>query len=206
MPFNRNIFINCPFDEEYEPILKAMIFCIVYLEYKPLLSETRNSAESRISGILDLVENAKYSIHDLSRMESTRKNELARFNMPFELGIDIGCKRFGNQSQKEKNILILDKIKYRYQNAISYISGSDISIHNEEPEKAIQQVRNWIRKIHGHQIASANKIWRLYNEFKGDFFVLTQNDELSPADIREMPWGEYCYYIQEWITGRKEYQ
>jgi len=39
-------------------------------------------------------------------MESTKKNELARFNMPFELGIDIGCKRFGNADMNEKCLLI----------------------------------------------------------------------------------------------------
>ena len=86
MPFESNIFINCPFDKKYDPILKAVVFCIVYLQYKPLLSETINSANSRVSGILDLISQAEYSIHDLSRMESTQKNELARFNMPFELG------------------------------------------------------------------------------------------------------------------------
>tara|TARA_R110002049_G_scaffold285775_1_gene467297 strand:- start:1570 stop:2103 length:534 start_codon:yes stop_codon:yes gene_type:complete len=161
MAFENNIFINCPFDSKYKPILKAIIFCTVYLDYKPLLSETINSADSRVNGILDLISNSKYSIHDLSRMEASKKNELARFNMPFELGMDIGCKRFGSDSQKEKCFLILDKLKFRYQKSISDISGNDISIHNEEPEKALRQVRNWIRKIDGNHIDSPNKIWRL---------------------------------------------
>ena len=71
-----------------------------------MLSETINSADSWVDGIQDLISQAKYSIHDLSRMESTKKNELARFNMPFELGIDIGCKRFGNADMNEKCLLI----------------------------------------------------------------------------------------------------
>ena len=206
MPFESNIFINCPFDKKYDPILKAVIFCIVYLQYKPLLSEIINSANSRVSGILDLISQAKYSIHDLSRMESTQKNELARFNMPFELGMDIGCKRFGNNLQKEKCFLILDKIKYRYQKSISDISGNDISVHHEEPEKALRNVRNWIRKISGDHIASANKIWRLFNEYNGDFYELAEKDELSDEDIEEMPWDEYCFYIEQWLEGRKNFQ
>ena len=206
MAFENNIFINCPFDSKYKPILKAIIFCIVYLEYKPLLSETINSADSRVDGILDLISNSKYSIHDLSRMEASKKNELARFNMPFELGMDIGCKRFGSDSQKEKCFLILDKLKFRYQKSISDISGNDISIHNEEPEKALRQVRNWLRKLDGNHIDSPNKIWRLYNEFNGDFYEIAENDELSIDDIEEMPWDEYCYYIQEWIKGREDFE
>lgn len=99
---------------------------LFYLGYNPLLSQTINSADSRVEGIQELISQAKYSIHDLSRMESTKKNELARFNMPFELGIDIGCKKFGDSDMNSKCLLILDKIKYRYQKSISDLSGNDI--------------------------------------------------------------------------------
>jgi len=46
MAFENNIFINCPFDKEYKPILKILVFSSIYLGYKPLLSETINSADS----------------------------------------------------------------------------------------------------------------------------------------------------------------
>lgn len=99
---------------------------LFYLGYNPLLSQTINSADSRVEGIQELISQAKYSIHDLSRMESIKKNELARFNMTFELGIDIGCKKFGDSDMNSKCLLILDKIKYRYQKSISDLSGNDI--------------------------------------------------------------------------------
>ena len=205
MSFENNIFINCPFDNEFKPILKTIIFGAVYLGYKPLLSETTNSAESRIAGIQNLISKAKYSIHDLSRMKSSEKNELARFNMPFELGIDIGCKRFGDGNMKQKCLLIFDKERFRYQKAISDLSGNDIEIHNNNPEDALRKFRNWIRKIKNTQIDSANKIWRLYNEFNGDFYQLAQEDELSKKDIEEMPLDEFCYYINEWKIGREKF-
>jgi hypothetical protein len=41
-------------------------------------------------------------------MQASKKDELARFNMPFELGMDIGCKRFGRDNHKSKCLLILD--------------------------------------------------------------------------------------------------
>lgn len=203
MAFENNIFINCPFDEEYKPILKVLVFTSIYLGFKPLLSETINSAESRVAGIQYLISQAKYSIHDLSRMESTSKNELARFNMPFELGLDMGCKRFGTTEMNKKCLLILDKIKYRYQKSISDLSGNDIVIHYNEPEIALRKFRNWIFKNKGNKIESANKLWRLYNEFIGDFFEIAISDELSKDDIDDMPWDEFCLYISEWKIGRK---
>ncbi|RYM32826.1 hypothetical protein ERX46_12250 [Brumimicrobium glaciale] len=206
MAFENNLFINCPFDKEFKPILKILIFSSIYLGYKPLLSETTNSAETRVDGIHDLISKAKYSIHDLSRMESTKENELARFNMPFELGIDIGCKKFGNTQMNKKCLLIFDKTKYRYQKSISDLSGNDIEIHNNDPEIALRKFRNWIYKIKSTKIDSANKIWRLYNEFNGDFFEIAKTDELSKADIEEMPLEEICLYITEWKKGRDHFK
>jgi hypothetical protein len=203
--FETNVFINCPFDKEFKPILKSIIFCVVYLEYTPHLSETTNSAESRIDGIQKLIKKSKYSIHDLSRMKSSKKNELSRFNMPFELGMDLGSKRFGNKNLNSKCLLILDQERYRYQQSISDISGNDIATHSNSPEKALRQIRNWFRKLGDNQIESANKIWRLYNEFIGDFFQIATDDELSIDDIEEMPWDEFTYYIRQWVDGRKNF-
>ncbi|MGB5941492.1 MAG: hypothetical protein WBG71_01295 [Leeuwenhoekiella sp.] len=138
-------------------------------------------------------------------MESSKKRELARFNMPFELGIDLGCKSFGFPNHREKYFLILDKTNYRYQKAISDLSGNDIGIHNNSPEKAVRQVRNWFRKILGDTIDSASNIWLLYAEFDGDFFQLLQlKGELNQDDIDEMPWDEYVQYIKNWLKGRKK--
>jgi len=136
---------------------------------------------------------SKYSIHDLSRMEFDEKNKLARFNMPFELGLDLGARRFGGNPLSDKCLLILDKEKYRYQQALSDISGKDVEIHKNQPEVVVRKVRNWIRKIKEEQIDSANKIWRLYVEFTGDFFKMAQKDELSEEDIDEMPWDELSF-------------
>ncbi len=57
MSFEKNIFINCPFDNNYKPILKALVFGITYLGYIPKLSETIDSAETRIAGIQNLIGN-----------------------------------------------------------------------------------------------------------------------------------------------------
>ena len=85
-----NVFVNCPFDNSYFPLLKALLFTLVYLGLKPQISETTDSGEVRLHKIRDLMLVSKYSIHDLSRMEPLKKGELPRFNMPFECGIDFG--------------------------------------------------------------------------------------------------------------------
>src|SRR5437868_3996014 len=51
MPFETNVFINCPFDKEYTPILRAILFTTIYLGFEPQISQTISSSEIRINQI-----------------------------------------------------------------------------------------------------------------------------------------------------------
>jgi len=84
--FEKSVFINCPFDADFEPILQAVLFSVIYLGFLPRLASERNDgAENRLEKIRGLIEASKYSIHDLSRCQAKRKGEYFRLNMPFEL-------------------------------------------------------------------------------------------------------------------------
>ena len=84
-------------------------------------------------------------IHDLSSVAPDSITGLPRFNMPLELGLFLGCKRFGTGGQERKRCLILDSDPYRYRTFISDISGLDIHAHGSDPERAIREVRDWLR-------------------------------------------------------------
>jgi len=92
--FETNVFINCPFDEDYLPLLRPLLFTLVYLGYSPrIASERSDSAENRVDKICGLIRESMYSIHDLSRLRAREVGEFYRMNMPFELGIEYGCRR-----------------------------------------------------------------------------------------------------------------
>ena len=65
--------------------------------------------------------------------------------MLLELGLFLGCKRFGPPHQIKKRTLVLDSDQYRYRSFISDISGQDIRAHRGDPERAIREVRDWLR-------------------------------------------------------------
>jgi hypothetical protein len=47
--FKSNVFINCPFDEDYLPLLRPLLFTVVYLGFNPrIASERSDSAENRL--------------------------------------------------------------------------------------------------------------------------------------------------------------
>ena len=141
MPFETNVFINCPFDKEYSPLLRALTFSLLYLEFEPKLSQTLSSSTIRINQIKQLIKNSKFGIHDLSRSKPMKKNELPRFNMPYELGLDVGCIEYGGVKFANKRALILETEKYHYQKVLSDTSGQDIENHNNDPLTLIKKVR-----------------------------------------------------------------
>ncbi|MEJ1961719.1 MAG: hypothetical protein WDO56_09305 [Gammaproteobacteria bacterium] len=92
MRFERNVFINCPFDEEYRPLLHPLLFSVYALGFQPRIAlESLDSGKPRIEKIVTLIKASKYAIHDISRIQATSAGEYFRLNMPFELGIDVGC-------------------------------------------------------------------------------------------------------------------
>lgn len=117
---------------------------MVCLGYRPKISETSDSGETRLIKLKDLISGSKLSIHDISRVETNKKG-LPRFNMPLECGIDFGSKFLGLKKLRSKSFLILEKERYRYQEFISDIAGNDIRAHDNDPETAVKHVRDWIK-------------------------------------------------------------
>src|SRR5271163_3921601 len=81
IPAARSVFINCPFDNEYRPILRALIFTIIASGYRPRSAlDSCDSAEVRVLRIATLIGACDWAIHDLSRIESNADG-VPRFNM-----------------------------------------------------------------------------------------------------------------------------
>jgi len=202
--FSKNVFINCPFDDQYIPLLRSILFTIIYLGFTPRIALERfDSGEARINKIIDLIKASKFSIHDLSRIESSEKSEYFRLNMSFELGVDIGCRIFKDGQVKEKKCLILEKERYRYQKALSDLSNSDIKNHNNEPEEVIRQIRDWFVVNELERADSGTIIWESFNEFMADFYLKREEEGFRKKDIQRMPIPEFISFINEWIIERR---
>lgn len=193
--FDRCVFVNCPFDEEYDPILQAILFCIVYLDFIPRLAKGRtDSAESRLDKIKSMIEGSKYSIHDLSRCQAREEGEHYRLNMPFELGIDYGCRQYYGSGRENKKILILEERPYRYQAALSDLAGCDILKHDGSFELAVRQVRNWLVSEAGAEALGATRILGKYIDFQGWHYEKQRAAGFSDDDIQD-------YHTKELLTA-----
>lgn len=186
MEFEKSVFINCPYDKEYDLTLKLLIFTIMLPGLDPrLASENSDCTAVRLNVIREIINSCKYSIHDLSRVKSKKDSEYYRMNMPFELGLDFGCKEFStDMRQNAKIFLVLEQNRYEYQKALSDFAGIDIVAHNGEPLEVIKAVRTWLLDVVPdlNSFPGATAIWGWYH---ADFmqFMKEEADNTQQTEI-----------------------
>jgi len=196
--YERNVFINCPFDDEYTPLFEAIVFTIQACGFHPLCARSRlNSSDVRLHKILEIIGDCRYSIHDLSRTELDRTSALPRFNMPLELGIDLGCRAYGS-GYEQKSFLIFDRDRFRFQAYVSDIAGQDIAHHANEPNRAIARVRDWLRTEAGRtDIPGAKAMQSNYATFRKELPAICEQFNL---DIFALTFADFLFVAGHWLT------
>lgn len=119
--------------------------------------------------------------------------------MPFELGMDFGCQRYGGFPFSDKVILILDEERFRLQKALSDLAGSDIIAHEGDSQKAVRKVRNWLATTVGEVLTiSATRILAEYEEFQTWHYERQLVNGFSEQDIQDYPTTELLDEMLVW--------
>ncbi|MGB3681833.1 MAG: hypothetical protein WA990_05050 [Rubrobacteraceae bacterium] len=199
-PYDYSVFINCPFDAEYRPMLYAITFAVHDCGFKARCTlEVDDAGRVRMDNILDLIRDCRFGIHDISHTELDETHGLPRFNMPLELGLFLGATRFGEGEQEDKSCLILDRESYRYQKYISDIAGQDIKSHDDRTEVAIRNVRDWLDNspVDPEVIRpSGGKISERYQWFMDELPELCEEVHL---DSDELTYNNFTTLLVEWL-------
>jgi hypothetical protein len=168
-------------------MLRALVFAVSDCGFVPRAASGReDSAEVRFYKIRDIIRTSKYGVHDISRAGLDTTTRLARFNMPLELGVFLGALHFGGEPHTQKNALILDRERYRYQKFCSDIAGQDIRAHNGSPASAITAIRNWLHttpETEGVIIPSGSFLVRRYEAFKAQLPSQCTGVNLDPSEL-----------------------
>ena len=158
-----------------------------------------DAAETRIDKLYRIIAESRYSIHDLSRTELDPVNALPRFNMPLELGIFLGAKRFGDEDQAQKRCMILDTAPYRFQMFISDLAGMDIKAHAGDPREMVRHVRDFLTTVSRRRtIPPTVELLNSYDTFAAALPDLAHNSGLEPADLR---FPDYERLVQAWVRA-----
>lgn len=193
-----SVFINCPFDPSYRKVFDAIVFTVCALGFRPRCALDRDDgSEERLTRILQLIELCPYGIHDLSYMKVDPRTRLPRHNMPFELGLFLGCK-YANRQRSDKSCLILDREKWRYRKSLSDLSGRDIRAHKGSPTRAITAVRDWLAtESHRADSPGGAFIVQQYRHFRRELPALCINAKRSVA---ELSFSDYRSTASHWLS------
>jgi hypothetical protein len=178
--------------------MRAACFAIMACGYVPRCAlDVSDSGVVRFIEIVKMITACDWSIHDISRVELDRTSLLPRFNMPLELGADLGLRLAGPPSQRRRKSLILDAEAHRYDKTLSDISGVDIQAHGNDVGTIIRLVRDWLnanREAGAPPLPGGTAI----NDDHGTYLEIAHD---IVADLRfdphdELPHGDYLHVVE----------
>jgi hypothetical protein len=179
-----NVFVNAPFDDDYAPLFDALVFTITACGYRVRCAlEEDDSGDIRLDRLAELIKASPRSIHDLSRIE-LGENELSRFNMPLELGMAIGAKRFGGPTHRKDRIKIMVAEPYKLPAYLSDLGGNDPDAHHGEPTALMRIVRNFLDvSPEGRPLAGQVKLVETFDRFTTALPALAAEIDHEPDEI-----------------------
>lgn len=193
------VFLNVPFDNRYRKLLDALVFAVHESGLVARCAlEKDDGGQVRIEKLYDIIRDCRLGIHDLSRTTLDRKHRLPRFNMPLELGVFLGARRFGGGSHRRKSCLILDKDRYRFQIFCSDIAGQDVRAHHNQVHHAIGAVSNWLRaNTSGNRVPGPTDLVSRYIEFRRQLPLMCRLENLRPSELTFL---DYRKLVTAWVS------
>jgi len=180
-----------------------MVFTIIVSGYHPRCAlDATDSGEVRVSKIAFMIGECAWGIHDLSRVE-VDAGGLPRFNMPMELGLHLGARLLGERKHRRKRALILEAQSHRYDALLSDISGQDIAVHSNDPDRAIACVRNWLsehRRRNEPPLPGAGAMARDYRQFQAEVDAIIMENRLDPLD--KLTHSDFLFVVRDWFDKR----
>jgi hypothetical protein len=135
-----SVFLNIPYDKEFEDLYLAYIVGLTQLGLR-VNATLAIPNQGRLDTIIGLIAECNFSIHDLSRIETSKG--VPRFNMPVELGLALYR---SHATGGKHRVYVFESKSYRAQRSTSDINGIDPQIHHGTAKGVMAGLRNIFRQ------------------------------------------------------------
>ena len=124
-----DVFINLPFDSDYEPLFLAMIAGLISLGLNPRSVVQISGSKDRLRRLVEIIQECPFSVHDLSRVQRSGKGpfRVPRFNMPFELGLAAAVSITASGAIRQWRVI--EGVRHRVGHSCSDVDGYNAEIH-----------------------------------------------------------------------------
>lgn len=162
------VFLNYPFDNEFANLANAMTFAVVAGGLLPVCARDLTTPDRpRLELLVDAIRNCHYSAHDFSRFTGEGPNNLARMNMPIEMGMAV-FHALATQRMDHRCAFFVPT-PHAYQAFASDLAGLDPKCHNNDETRALFEMYDWLRGVAPHtlfNVVPTVNVATKYEEFK----------------------------------------
>lgn len=139
------VFINCAFDDAFGAQRNAIVFTCVHAGFLPVMAGSSGlTGRPRLERILDALSCCNFSIHDLSRCRGEGDANLARFNMPLELGMAMQLRGINAGEGAHEYLVLVPEEQHIHHRYISDLGGLDPQRHDGTAERVVAEVLAWL--------------------------------------------------------------
>lgn len=196
------VFLNYPFDRDFEALADAMTFAVVAAGLLPVCAYDLTAPDKpRLKMLVEAISNCQYSAHDLSRAHGEGPGNLARMNMPVEMGMALFHAL--NTQRSEHRCLFFVSEPHDYKAFASDLAGLDPRVHNADPMRILADMYEWLRGIVPPQLFNSRptvEISDKFSEFKKRIVNVRgsgEHDRPSHEETRETMY-QLCGEIGWW--------
>jgi hypothetical protein len=195
--FERSVFISSPPSGASDELFQAVVFAVQIAGFIPRSTlEVVHAGQAHLERIMAIIAECRFGVHDISRTE-LGVYDLPAFNLPFELGLDLACSRYGTGALADKKVIVFDRKAYRYQRFLSDLVGYPIYSHSGKPLTLLRRVGDWLKQESKDKtIPSGRYMASRYHEFRAALPDLFRRLRLS---ARTLSLGDYSTITRVWL-------
>lgn len=140
------VFMNYPYDEEFLPYSEALAFAIVATGLLPLCAlDLTVPDRPRLQAIVEAIDSCDFSVHDLSRASGFGEENLARMNMPLEMGMALFHALRTQHVDHRCAFFVSDS--HTYKRFASDLAGLDPVVYGDSVELLVAKTSDWLRSV-----------------------------------------------------------
>jgi hypothetical protein len=195
------VFLNYPFDAEFRPLAYAMHFAVIAAGLIPLCAKDMSVPDRpRFEMLIDAIIHSHYSVHDFSRFKGEGSNNLARFNMPIEMGMALFYAL--NTQRRQHRCAFFVATAQDYQRFASDLSGLDPTHYNNDELLLVAGIYEWLRDV-GKPLVNELPVIEVkdkYSYFKSELEKIkgSESDSLPSHDETQELMYKICSECKWW--------
>jgi len=163
---DQQVFLNYPFDEAAEHISSAMHFGVIAGGLLPVCaSDLTVPDRPRLEMLIEVITSCRFSAHDFSRCQGEGEQNLARFNMPIEMGMAL-FHALQTQRRDHRCAFFVPSPNHAYQKFASDLAGLD-PLRYEDENTLLVCLYGWLLNLEAVVFPRPpTRIVDLYREYK----------------------------------------